>query len=49
MDVSIIIVTFNTRKMTAECIESIFEKVQGLSYEVILVDNASNDGSKENL
>ena len=47
MDVSIIIVTYNTRKMTAECIESIFEKTQGLSYEIILVDNASNDGSKE--
>lgn len=33
--------------MTAECIESVFEKTQGLNYEIILVDNASKDGSKE--
>ena len=47
MDVSIIIVNYNTCQMTKECIDSIFEKTQGLSFEVILVDNASNDGSKE--
>lgn len=46
MDVSVIIITYNTRQMTAECIESVFEKTKGLSYEIILVDNASNDGSK---
>lgn len=47
MDVSIIIVTYNTRQMTAECIDSIFEKTQGIEFEVILVDNASTDDSKE--
>ncbi len=45
--VSIIIVNYNTCKMTAECIDSIFEKTEGVDFEVILVDNASKDGSKE--
>ena len=47
MDVSIIIITYNTLRMTSDCLESIFEKTQDIKYEVILVDNASTDGSKE--
>lgn len=45
MDVSVIIVNYNTRQMTLNCIDSIFEKTEGVRFEVILVDNASNDGS----
>ena len=33
--------------MTSECIDSIFEKTKGVDFEVILVDNASVDGSKD--
>lgn len=33
--------------MTDECICSVIEKTSGISYEIILVDNASIDGSKE--
>lgn len=47
LDVSIIIVNYNTLKMTDECICSVIEKTLGISYEIILVDNASTDGSKE--
>lgn len=47
MDVSIIIVNYNTRHLTSDCITSVVEKTEGISYEIILVDNASNDGSKE--
>lgn len=47
MDVSIIIVNYNTKKLTSECIESIVEKTKGVEYEIIVVDNASTDGSKE--
>lgn len=47
MDVSVIIVNYNTCKMTCECIDSIVEKTHGISYEIILVDNASTDDSKE--
>lgn len=46
MDVSIIIINYNTLEMTRACINSIFEKTNDISFEVILVDNNSNDGSK---
>lgn len=46
-EVSIVIVTFNTRELTDNCIKSIFKFSEGLSFEIILVDNASTDGSKE--
>lgn len=46
-DVSIIIVNYNTRQMTNECIDSIINYTNGLNYEIILVDNGSSDGSKE--
>lgn len=47
MDISIIIVNYNTLQMTQECIDSIFEKTEGVEFEVVLVDNASTDGSKD--
>lgn len=47
MDVSIIIVNYNTLKLTSECIESVIKNTKGLDYEIVLVDNASKDGSKE--
>lgn len=47
IDVSIIIVNYNTLKMTSECIDSIYEQTRGVSFEIILVDNASTDGSRE--
>lgn len=47
MDVSVIIVNYNTKEMTQNCIDSIFKHTKGVSFEIILVDNASTDGSKE--
>lgn len=47
MDVSVIIVNYNTLELTKNTIESVFEKTEGLNYEIILVDNASTDGSVE--
>lgn len=47
MDVSIIIVNYNTLKLTSECINSVFEITEGLKFEVIVVDNASSDGSRD--
>lgn len=47
MDVSIIIVNYNTKQMTKECIDSVFEYTKAVCFEVLLVDNASVDGSKE--
>jgi len=46
MDVSIIIVNYNTKDITYQCIESIKKYTSGLKYEIILIDNNSDDGSK---
>ncbi len=40
---SIIILTYNNLDYTRQCIESIFCKTDGPDYEIILVDNASQD------
>lgn len=49
MDLSIIIPSFNTKKLLDRCLASIDASLKGssLKYEVIVVDNASNDGSRE--
>lgn len=47
MDVSVIIVNYNTLELTKNTINSVIEKTQGIKYEIILVDNASTDGSVE--
>lgn len=46
MDVSIIIVNYNTKELTSSCIESVIEHTKNISYEIILVDNKSTDGSE---
>ena len=47
MDVSIIIVNWNTKRLLLDCICSIYETVKNISFEIWLVDNASSDGSVE--
>jgi len=44
-DLSIIIVSYNTREMTLDCLRSVVDQTRDTSYEIILVDNASRDGS----
>lgn len=46
---SIIIVNFNTFDFLKECIRSIYKHTEKLRFEVIVVDNASTDGSIEKL
>lgn len=46
MDVSIIIVNYHTSKLINNCIESIFKFTKEISYEVIIVDNGSEDLSR---
>lgn len=41
MDVSIIIVNYNTTNLIKNCVESILDHTSGISYEVIIVDNNS--------
>jgi GT2 family glycosyltransferase len=45
MDISIIIVNRNTRDLLQNCLESISKTVRNINYEIIVVDNASQDGS----
>lgn len=47
LEVSVIIVNYNTKLMTNDCINSILKFTVKNSIEIILVDNASTDGSKE--
>lgn len=47
MDVSVIIVNYNTKELIADCIRSIHEKTTEITYEIIVTDNASSDGSQK--
>ena len=46
MDVSVIVVNYNAGELAAACIDSVFAHTSGLDFEMILVDNASTDGSR---
>jgi GT2 family glycosyltransferase len=45
VDLSIVIVNWNTRELLGCCLASIQAKTQGIFYETFVVDNASTDGS----
>lgn len=47
VDLSIIVVNFNTKAVTLEALDSLFRYPPPLNFEVILLDNASSDGSVE--
>lgn len=46
-DLSVIIVTWNVRALTLACIDAVFRTATESSVEVIVVDNASTDGTVE--
>lgn len=43
---SILVISYNTREMTLECLRSVYAETQ-TPFEVIVVDNASSDGSAQ--
>ncbi len=47
VSVSVIIVNYNTRDLTYECLKSIFEFTKDLQFQIIVVDNNSSDNSVE--
>lgn len=49
MDLSISIATYNSCEMTARALTSILSLTHSQSFEVIVVDNGSTDGSAETL
>ena len=46
-DVSIIVVSYNTREVLRQCLRSVLEESVGFEAEILVVDNASSDGSPE--
>jgi GT2 family glycosyltransferase len=47
MLLSIAIVSWNTRDLLRDCLSSVFENLDNLKAEVVVVDNGSTDGSAE--
>jgi GT2 family glycosyltransferase len=47
MKLSIIILNYNTKELTKNCIDSIIQTGRKLDYEILVVDNGSTDGSVE--
>lgn len=46
-ELSIVVISFNTREMTHDCLSSVVSGLGDLSAELIVVDNASTDGSAD--
>jgi len=47
MDLSIIILNYNTRQLTLDCLQSVYASTTTYRYEVIVIDNNSSDDSVE--
>ena len=47
MDLSVIIVNWNSKELLLPCLDSIYQTCQGVAMEVFVIDNASTDGSGE--
>jgi GT2 family glycosyltransferase len=47
IEVSIIVISYNTRELLRECLASIVEETRDFTAETLVVDNGSNDGSIE--
>ncbi len=45
MDVTIVIVNWNTKDLLRDCLNSIYKTVTDIEFEIIVVDNASSDDS----
>jgi len=44
-ELSIVIVNWNTRDLLRDCLNSVYAETEATSFEVLVVDNASSDGS----
>src|SRR5271166_6254882 len=47
LDLTIIIANYNTRELLRSCIESVYQYTEGISFEVICVDDDSPDDSAD--
>lgn len=48
-DVSILILNYNTCRLTMDCLRSVYDSETNYSYEIILIDNNSHDNSVETI
>ena len=46
IDISVIIVNWNTKELLRECLASIYKFTRSIHFEIIVVDNGSKDGSQ---
>jgi GT2 family glycosyltransferase len=49
IDLSISVVSYNVKEMLRQCLRSIIAHTRGIKYEIIVVDNGSQDGTVEML
>ena len=47
LDISIVVLSFNTKDILLNCLRSVYDNTHGIEFEVIVVDNASTDGTPE--
>ena len=47
MDLSVILVNYKSPQLVLDCIESIYRETKTISFEIIVVDNFSEDNSGE--
>lgn len=45
--VSVIVVSYNTARLTLDCLRSVYDHAGDVKIEILVVDNASNDGSAD--
>lgn len=47
IDLSVVVLSWNTRQLLKECLEALRDATDGLSVEIVVIDNASEDGSAD--
>lgn len=47
VELTVIVVSWNTRELTLRCLETLFENTPDLRMRVIVADNNSEDGSAD--